>query len=94
MVNWREKRDTSGVRYLLETAEADGLDTDACLTGSGISASALLEPGTTIEAWQELAVIRELIKQGARPDFGFRVGCRYHLTSSDSWALPCSRATL
>ena len=81
MLNWRERRDASGVRYLLETAQDDGVDIQACLAGSAISATALLEPGTTIEAWQELAVIRNLIQQGIKPDFGYRLGRRYHLTS-------------
>ncbi|MEQ5837322.1 AraC family transcriptional regulator ligand-binding domain-containing protein [Marinobacter sp. NFXS9] len=57
------------------------MDTIACLANSAISTNALSEPGTTIEAWQELAVIRNLIQLGARADFGYRVGCRYHLTS-------------
>ena len=81
MANWRELRDASGVRYLLDIARDDGISAKVCLADTALTESILFEPGTSIETWQELAVIRNLVRYGVQPDFGYRAGRRYHLTS-------------
>ncbi|HSC83786.1 MAG TPA: AraC family transcriptional regulator [Pseudomonas sp.] len=80
-MDWRQSRPLTGVRYLLETALAEGMDAATCLIGSAISNEALQQRNAQIEAWQELAVIRNLIEHAGRPGLGFLVGQRYHLTS-------------
>ena len=80
-MDWRQKRSCSGVRYLLETAKEHGLAVEHCLLGSAIDASQLVISDSTIEAWQELAVIRNLIQRIGRPGLGFATGRHYHLTS-------------
>jgi AraC-like DNA-binding protein len=80
-MDWRQSRPLTGVHYLLETAQAEGVDAATCLIGSAISSEALQQRNAQIEAWQELAVIRNLLEHAARPGLGFATGQRYHLTS-------------
>lgn len=80
-MDWRQNRPLTGVRYLLETARAEGVDAATCLIGSAISSEALEQRNAQIEAWQELAVIRNLLEHAGRPGLGFVAGQRYHLTS-------------
>jgi len=80
-MDWRQKRNLTGVRYLLDTAEAEGVEAANCLIGSAISNETLLQRNAQIEAWQELAVIRNLLTHAGRPGLGFVAGQRYHLTS-------------
>jgi AraC-like DNA-binding protein len=80
-MDWRQSRPLTGVRYLLETAQAEGADAAACLIGSAISSDTLQQRNAQIEAWQELAVIRNLLEHAGRPGLGFVTGQRYHLTS-------------
>lgn len=80
-MDWRQKRTLTGVRYLLETAQAEGIDAQSCLKGSAIAATDLHNGKAQIEAWQELAVIRNLLEYSNRPGLGFITGQRYHLTS-------------
>ncbi|MBA1276285.1 MULTISPECIES: AraC family transcriptional regulator [Pseudomonadaceae] len=80
-MDWRQSRPLTGVLYLLETAQAEGVDAATCLIGSAITRDAMHQPNAQIEAWQELAVIRNLIEHAGRQGLGFTVGQRYHLTS-------------
>ncbi len=80
-MNWRQHRTLTGVRYLLDTAQAEGLDANSCLKGSAIRLADVHTSTAQIEAWQELAVIRNLLEHCDRPGLGFLAGQRYHLTS-------------
>ena len=80
-MDWRQKRSCLGVRHLLETARENGLAPESCLLDSAIDATHLEQSSYSIEAWQELAVIRNLIQRINRPGLGFATGQRYHLTS-------------
>ncbi len=80
-MDWRQKRTPTGVRYLLETALAEGVEAQNCLKGSAIAAADLHNGQAQIEAWQELAVIRNLLEHSNRPGLGLITGQRYHLTS-------------
>ncbi|OEC35750.1 AraC-type DNA-binding protein [Pseudomonas cuatrocienegasensis] len=80
-MDWRQKRTLTGVRYLLQTAQEEGIDAPSCLKGSAIAAADLQSAGAQIEAWQELAVIRNVLGYSNRPGLGFLTGQRYHLTS-------------
>ncbi len=80
-MNWRQSRPLTGVRYLLDVARVESVDVPACLIGSAISAEALQQANAQIEAWQELAVIRNLLEHAGRPGLGFVAGRHYHLTS-------------
>ncbi|OEC32674.1 AraC-type DNA-binding protein [Pseudomonas cuatrocienegasensis] len=80
-MDWRQARSCSGVRYLLETAKDNHLAVEPCLLGSAIDSAQLARSDSTIEAWQELAVIRNLIQRIGRPGLGFSAGRQYHLTT-------------
>lgn len=80
-MDWRQPREITGVRYLLDCARAEGLGEEACLVGSAIDARELAGRNAQIQAWQELAVIRNLLQHLGRPGLGFSAGRRYHLTS-------------
>lgn len=80
-MDWRQTRSCSGVRYLLETAKENSLAVEHCLLGSAIDVVKLARSDTTIEAWQELAVIRNLLQRIGRPGLGLVTGRQYHLTS-------------
>jgi len=80
-MDWRQSRPLTGVHYLLETARAEGVDAASCLIGSAIASEALQQRNAQIEAWQELAVIRNLLEHAGRAGLGFVAGQRYHLTS-------------
>lgn len=79
-MNWRERRDSTNVQYLLRTAQQLELTDERCLQGSGLSA-AVLAAGKAIELWQELAVIRNLVAACPQRGLGLLVGQHYHLTS-------------
>ncbi|MEK1940941.1 MAG: AraC family transcriptional regulator [Pseudomonas sp.] len=80
-MDWRQKRTLTGIRYLLETAQAEGVDAESCLKGSAIAPADVHNSTAQIEAWQELAVIRNLLEHCNRPGLGLLTGQRYHLTS-------------
>lgn len=80
-MDWRQKRTLTGIRYLLETAQVEGVDVESCLKGSAIATADVHNSTAQIEAWQELAVIRNLLEHSNRPGLGLLTGQRYHLTS-------------
>jgi AraC-like DNA-binding protein len=80
-MDWRQKRTPTGERYLLETAQAEGQEPQNCLKRSAIAPPDLHNGQAQIEAWQELAVIRNLLEHSNRPGLGLLTGQRYHLTS-------------
>ncbi|AGI23562.1 putative regulator [Pseudomonas sp. ATCC 13867] len=80
-MDWRQTREITGVRYLLDSAREEGLAEDECLVGSAIAPADLQARAGRIQAWQELAVIRNLLQRVARPGLGLSTGRRYHLTS-------------
>ena len=75
-MDWRQKRNLTGVRYLLDTAEAEGVEAANCLIGSAISSETLLQRNAQFAAWQELPVIRNLLTHAGRPGLGFAAGQR------------------
>lgn len=80
-MDWRQVREITGVRYLLDTAREAGLASDVCLVGSAITLADLQSRTVRIQAWQELAVIRNVLQHIDRPGLGLAAGQRYHLTS-------------
>ncbi|SDT91003.1 AraC family transcriptional regulator [Halopseudomonas salegens] len=79
-MDWRERRDSTNINYLLQLAAEEGLSTADCLQGSAIDAAGLAG-NAPLQLWQELAVIRNLVAAVGRPGLGLRLGQCYHLTS-------------
>lgn len=79
-MDWRQRRDNTNVGLLLELATELGVDAQRCLANTGLQDQSL-EQVVTLELWQELAVIRNLVAQYPNPGAGLKLGQRYHLTS-------------
>lgn len=90
-MDWRQRRDNTNLRFLLEVAVEYGIDTTACLVNTGLPVTPSGAQGSlpqisvesidSVELWQELAVIRNLVAQHSGPGVGLQIGRRYHLTS-------------
>jgi AraC-like DNA-binding protein len=84
----RVLRNPASVTLLVELAAEHGVTAARCLKGTRLRASDLPSTNADVEAEQELAVIRNLLK--ALPDvpgLGLAAGVRYHLTTHGIWGL-------
>lgn len=83
--SWDFPRGTLGVRLLVATGEAHGLEPRECLHGSGLRAQDLVGQGT-VEAAQEIRVARNLLRSlGDRPGLGVEAGSGFTPTSLGIW---------
>ncbi len=74
-------RGVASVQLLVDLAAEHGLGTADCLRGSGIAAESLEDPLCEVEASQELAVVRNLVRVlGHIPGIGLEAGRRYRIT--------------
>ncbi len=80
------RRSVVSVQLLARLGQERGLEMDACLRGTGITAASLSNPATEITAVQELQLIRNLVTGlGNPPGLGLDAGLRYHLSSYGIW---------
>jgi AraC-like DNA-binding protein len=85
---WDFPRGLSAVRLLLEVGGEWGVSASVCLAGTGISLSDVDRADHSIEAEQELRVIRNLAAAtGDPPGLGAAVGVRLTLSSLGVWGL-------
>lgn len=81
--SWDFPRSTDASRHLLETGEAHGIDAAKCLAGTGLTAAQLYDPATEVQAQQELAIVRNLLRHVDDPaGLGIETGMRYTLAST------------
>jgi AraC-like DNA-binding protein len=88
------RRSIGSVQLLVNLASERGVAIGASLRGSGIAPRMLTDPYAEIEAEQELAVVRNIVRRiGDEPAIGLEAGRRYHLTAYGIWgyALLASR---
>lgn len=88
-------RSPAATRHVVETASAHGVDSQDCLSGSGLTSSGLSDPATPVRPEQELTVIRNVISRlGNRPGLGSEAGSRYTLADTGvlGYALMASRS--
>jgi AraC-like DNA-binding protein len=84
--SWDFRRGPAAARILVELAADHGVRAPESLAGTGLGERDLHDPDTQIEALQELAIARNLIRQiGDRPGLGVEAGCRYTLGSLGVW---------
>lgn len=82
MAYWDTPRATTGARLLCDLGFEQGLTVDECLAGSGVTAASLTEQNAELAAWQELAVVRNLVTRlGHIPHLGFAAGLRHRSTT-------------
>ncbi|WP_433502667.1 AraC family transcriptional regulator ligand-binding domain-containing protein [Pseudonocardia halophobica] len=80
--SWDHPRTMVGVSILCEWAAVAGVPAETLLRGSHIPPALLTDPEQLIEARQEIAVIRALLRTfGDRPGLGVEIGRLYHLTA-------------
>ncbi|MGW6754094.1 AraC family transcriptional regulator [Streptomyces sp. NPDC055006] len=96
LADWDFPRSPAGVLLLVEFAAEQGITAARLLAGSGIDTGVLGDPHATVQARQEIAVVRGLLRElGDRPGLGLDVGARFHLTTYGAWGYTLlSSATL
>jgi len=86
MPDWSIPHGIAGARHLIEVAQQYGASLPACLEGTGITAAALADPDTGINAEQELRLLRNVIAALPQvPGLALEVGRRYQLTDFGIW---------
>jgi AraC-like DNA-binding protein len=86
MQPWEVRRGIGSVQLLVGLAGEHGVSPGACLRGSGIRLESLDDPVAEIEAAQELAVVRNLVRHlGHGAGIGLEAGRRYRLTAYGIW---------
>jgi AraC-like DNA-binding protein len=92
--DWDHPRSPAGVRLLVLFAAELGVPAEVCLAGAGIAPALLEDPHGLVQASQEIAVVRNVLRAaGDRPGLGLRAGARFHLTTFGAWGytlLACS----
>lgn len=84
--SWDHTRSAVAARILVEVGESYGLAPVSALAGTRLRWSDLHDPGTEIEAGQELSIARNLLRSlGHRPGLGVEAGSRYTLGSFGIW---------
>src|SRR2546425_11987206 len=80
------RRGIASVHLLLGLAAEHGVESAACLGGSGIRAERLADPFAEVEAAQELIVVRNIVRRlGRVPGIGLEAGRRYRRTGYGIW---------
>lgn len=83
---WDFRRSVASARLLAELACEHGMPVSASLQHTGLDPAALADPGTEIEARQELQLIRNVVQALPQvPGLGLAAGTRYHLTAYGIW---------
>lgn len=83
---WPMRRSAASVQLLTQFGLDQGLELGACLRDSGLGLEQLADPGSEIDAQQELQVLRNLARHlEAAPGSGLRAGQRYHLNAYGIW---------
>ncbi|UFS99035.1 AraC family transcriptional regulator [Nocardia huaxiensis] len=88
MFDWDLLRNTSSVHVLTRLAEERGMTAAECLTGTGLSPEAVIDPKAEVTAREELTVVRNLLGRcGDEPGLGVEAGSRYHVSLYGPWGL-------
>ena len=88
-------RSPAPTRHVVETALVHGVDSQWCLSGSGLTLGDLANPATSVRPEQELTVIRNVISRlGDSRGLGTEAGSRYSLADTGvlGYALMASRS--
>lgn len=84
--SWDHTRSVVAARILVEVGEQHGVTARAVLSGTGLRSADLQDPELEIEAGQELAIARNLLRRlDDRPGLGVEAGRRYTLGGLGVW---------
>jgi len=81
IAEWDHPRSIIGAQLLLALGSENGISQTEGLANTGIPPSLLNDSQAFIEARQELALVRNLLRAIAKPELGLYAGSRYHLTA-------------
>lgn len=88
--DWDYPRGIASIALLVDFGRELGVPRSTMLRDAHISESALMNPATQVDAHQELAVIRNLVRASAdRPGIGLDVGIRYRVTTFGIFGFAC-----
>lgn len=81
--SWDFPRSVDASRHVLETAAAHGVDAPSILAGTGLTEAQLADPAVEVQAGQELAIVRNLLRHVDDPTgLGLETGLRYNLANT------------
>lgn len=81
--DWDIPRPVTTCQHLLHAAEAQGIGVDVCLAGTGLTIGELADPGTEVQAAQELTIVRNVLARIADPgQFARDVGSQYNFVNT------------
>lgn len=87
---WNFPRSAASVLLMTRFGEEHGVSAPDLLDGASLTLEAAQDPDTQIDAHQELAVVRNLVRGlGDLPALGLRVGTRYQLTTFGIFGFAC-----
>ncbi|SDI23223.1 Helix-turn-helix domain-containing protein [Actinokineospora alba] len=90
VAEWTFPRAAGSVLLMIRFAEDHGVAAADVLRGSALTESALARPDAQLDAHQELAVVRNLVRLlGKRPALGVEVGFRYRVTTFGIFGFAC-----
>ena len=80
--DWDFPRSTTSAQLLTRFAAAEGVPPESLLCGTGLTEAELEDPNGSVDAHQELRIVRNLVAAlPDDPDLGMRAGLHYHLTA-------------
>src|SRR5688572_16786001 len=96
MPHWSLARASASTQLMIRLAGEYGVSLECCVSGTGLTASELSDPAREIAGAQELAVLRNILRElDPRVPFGLLAGLRYRLTTHGVWGFAAlSNATL
>lgn len=90
-MEWHLPRGIYNIGLMVAVAADYGLTAEQCLEGSGIAASALHNPSSTILPQQELTVVENLMRLlPTVPDLALQIGRRFHMSVYGTMAFAMS----
>lgn len=88
--DWDFPRGTTSISLLAGFAAEHGVSKGSVLEGTGVPTEALDDPDAYVDAHQELAVVRNLVRLlGDRPALGLDIGRRYRVTTFGIFGFAC-----
>lgn len=90
VAEWDFPRGAASVLLMCRFAAEHGIGAESMLAGAALTPKALEDPRTQLDAHQELAVVRNLVRYlGHLPGLGLEVGTRYQITTFGIFGFAC-----
>lgn len=87
---WDFPRSAASVLLMIRFGEEHGVSAEDLLHGAALTPAGARDPGTQLDAHQELAVVRNLVRNlGHLPALGLRIGKRYQVTTFGIFGFAC-----